>query len=340
MKLSVQLVTWNGAKYIPSLFESLKKQTFADWKLYILDNNSTDNTVELLKQELSNFSIQYELEEGSDNIGFAKGQNMLLKKHNAEYFVCLNQDLVLEPECFKKMVECMDNNKEVGSATPRLMKWILESDKESFSDEIDSLGLQVFKNRRVVEWYGGQNWSDKKSEIIEKGDNVFGVSGTLPIYRSSAIKSILDKDNNFFDPEFNAYKEDVDVAYRLKSAGWRAKVIFDAVAYHRRTGFGAKHMNDFSASKNKRKKSYYINYNSYKNHLMTLYKNEYWQNFILDFPFILWYEFRKFIWFLLFDTKVLKGLKEVISSKKELKSKRKAIIQNRKLNWRQMRKEL
>src|SRR3989338_7429508 len=48
-KLTVQLVTWNGAKYIPYLFESLKKQTYADWDLAVLDNASSDGTARLIE---------------------------------------------------------------------------------------------------------------------------------------------------------------------------------------------------------------------------------------------------------------------------------------------------
>lgn len=49
-KLSVHLVAWNSTKYIPHLFESLRKQTCKDWFLYIVDNDSKDNTVELIKK--------------------------------------------------------------------------------------------------------------------------------------------------------------------------------------------------------------------------------------------------------------------------------------------------
>ena len=51
MKLSVQLVAWNGGKYIPYLFDSLRKQTFSDWQLIILDNASSDDTLEKIKTE-------------------------------------------------------------------------------------------------------------------------------------------------------------------------------------------------------------------------------------------------------------------------------------------------
>ncbi len=61
MKLTVHLLTWNGEKYIPFLFDSLKKQTLKGWKLIILDNGSTDNTVGLIKKEIKNFPVEIEL---------------------------------------------------------------------------------------------------------------------------------------------------------------------------------------------------------------------------------------------------------------------------------------
>ncbi len=77
MKLSIHLVTWNGAKYIPHLFQSLKKQTFQDWSLLILDNGSTDNTVEELRLNIKNLGVDCELIENKKNFGFAGGHNQL-----------------------------------------------------------------------------------------------------------------------------------------------------------------------------------------------------------------------------------------------------------------------
>ena len=66
----------------------------------------------------------------------------------------------------------------------------------------------------------------------------------------------------------------------------------------------------------------FIIYNSNKNHIMTLYKNEYWQNFKFDFIPILWYELKKLIWFLLFKPRVLKCLGEIWKNRKDLKVKK------------------
>ena len=109
-KLSINLVTYNGSKYIPLLFESLKKQTHKEWELLILDNNSQDNTVELIKNELNNFSIQYQLQENKENIGFAGGHNKLYGLSKIDYFLILNQDIFLEPDCLEKIVKFLDEN--------------------------------------------------------------------------------------------------------------------------------------------------------------------------------------------------------------------------------------
>ena len=71
---------------------------------------------------------------------------------------------------------------------------------------------------------------------------------------------------------------------------------------------------------------------------MTLYKNEYWQNFLLDFFPIVWYELKKFFYFLLFDWAVLKGLGEIWKNRRELKTKREKVKEMRKVGWKEMRR--
>ena len=314
MKLSVHLVTWNGAKYIPYLFDSLKKQTFKDWKLIILDNGSTDDTVGNMKKELLDFPVEYELVEGKENLGFAGGHNLLFKTNNLKpniYNLLLNQDMYLMPDCLGKMVKFMDEpgHEHVASVSPRLMRWNFEKCRigESLSNKIDSLGLKVFRNRRVIEKYTGKEWDDKKSKLElsfrthGEAMEVFGVSGAFPMYRRTALEVVAFTDGTFLDESYHSYKEDVDLAFRLRSAGFTSFVLLDTVAYHDRSAAGPEEMGDSKALENKKKQSDWVKYHSYKNHIMTIYKNEYWQNWLLDAVFIKWYELKKFIYFLLFD---------------------------------------
>lgn len=342
-KLSVHLVAWNGAKYIPYLFESLRKQTCKDWFLYIVDNDSKDNTVELIKKELENFSVPYKLVINSKNEGFAGGHNQVYRDTNGEYFLLLNQDMYLQPDCLQNMVDFLDTHTEVGAVSPRLMKWDFSAVKDSslsfgMTNYIDALGLKIFRNRRVIEQYTQYDWNEIKNNFSKNELEVFGASGAFPMFRRSVVDQVAFAGGQFLDESYHAYKEDVDLSYRLQEAGFKSFILLDTVAHHDRSGAGPKDMNDAAAADNKKKQSPWVQYHSYKNHIRTLYKNEYWQNLILDFPWILWYELKKFVYFCLFDRRVLSGLKEVWQGRSDLKNKREQINKIKKVNWSDLRK--
>jgi GT2 family glycosyltransferase len=341
-KLTVNLVAWNGAKYIPYLFDSLRKQTFQDFKINILDNGSSDDTIGAIKKELNNLFVQYEFVENNENLGFAGGHNLLFKRVDSDYVLLLNQDIYLMPDCLEKLVDFMNNHALAGSVAPRLMQWdfsfIYNNLSDSFTSRVDSLGVTISRNRRFAEWESGEIWDDSVSLPEDaKSIRVFGVSGALPLYRVSALRDVIFSDGYIFDSLYGSYKEDVDLAFRLATAGYESYTVLQAVAYHNRTSAEAENKGDWAAVENKKNQRTLVKYNSYKNHLMTLYKNEYWQNFILDFPWILWYEIKKFTYFLFFDRAVLSGWKELWQNRRKLADKRKQIKGKIKLDWKEIR---
>lgn len=341
-KLAINLVVWNGSKYISYLFDSLKKQSFKDFKLYILDNNSSDNTLELIEKELKTVDFEYEFYKNKANLGFAGGHNYLYEKITEKYFLLLNQDMYLKEDSLEKLVKFLDENEDVAVVSPRLMKWdfanIENGLEKSFSDKIDTLGLKLHKNRQVSEIFTEHDWKEIQNNFTDSKLKVFGVSGAQPVFRKSVIDKIRFSEKEFLDSDYHSYKEDVDLAYRLSSAGEKSFVILDAVTYHDRTASGLKELKSKSILKNKQSQSDYVKYHSYKNHLLTIYKNEYIQNFVVDFFSILWYELRKIFYYLLFDRKVLKAWVEIFKLRKKMKVKRKIIKKTRKLNWREFRK--
>jgi GT2 family glycosyltransferase/8-oxo-dGTP pyrophosphatase MutT (NUDIX family) len=342
-KLTVQLVTWNGAKYIPFLFESLRAQTYTDWELCVFDNASSDATVEVIEKELALCQFPCTFEKSTTNTGFAGGHNHLYKTRIAsEYILLLNQDMYLMPDCLQNMATFLDEHPQTAAVSPRLMRWHFNACRVeegvckvdgSHTDDIDALGLKIFRNRRVVEWYTKQSWHDSKVKKELQFDSipVFGVSGAFPLYRRSALRDTELHGGEFLDTSYHSYKEDVDLAYRLRSAGYESFVLTNTVAYHDRSGAGPKRMGDISAVMNKRTQSEWVTYHSYKNHLMTLYKNEYLSNVLWDLPFILFYEFKKFVWFLLFKPSVLGGLFECIRLRHTLRHNRSLITKRRRV---------
>jgi GT2 family glycosyltransferase len=345
-KLSVHLLTWNGAKYLPYLFTSLKSQTFSDWQLVIIDNNSKDETLEVIKNELNSFPQPYHLQINEKNLGFARGHNLALRwlfaKGEGEYVLLLNQDMVLGSDYLERLIDFMDGHSEAGAAQGVLLKWDFEKTrKESLAAAktqiIDTLGLVVLANRRVIDWGTGFSRFNFDFLKLDSPLEIFGVSGALPMYRLKALKEVAH-DKEVFDEDFFSYKEDVDLAFRLRSAGWKAYLVPQAYAWHDRTTAGPLKLDDKSARENRYKKSPLVNYHSYKNHLFVLIKNEYLANFLRDGFKIVWYELKKFFYLLFFERDTLQSLKEFWFLLPKMLKKRQVIKSKRKLSAQEIRK--
>lgn len=358
-KLSINLVIRNGERYIPFLFASLKRQTFRDFELIIVDNASTDKTLDLIKKELEDSSINYKLICNNVNLGFSPGHNQAFAQTQTQFVLLQNVDMYLMSDVLEKLISFMEIHTETAAVAPRLMRWdfersqasfsngsdIFEGAREGFTSQIDAIGMKLFRNRRAVEWLTKQDWAkDSESkevrELYKKTvQEVFGVSGAFPLYRKKVLDAVLLPGNNLFDPTYHSYKEDLDLAYRLRNAGFLSYTLLDAVAYHDRTGAGPKRMSDWAALKNKSTQTYFVRFHSYKNHIRTLYKNEYWQNLLLDLPFISWYELKKLFYLLITDPMVvLRGWKEIINNFKYTKSARAAVINTRRMYWKGIRR--
>jgi len=336
-KISIHLVTWNGQKYIEECLKAILKQTFMDYFLLVIDNGSFDQTVKIIEQEfVPVFGPKIRFIKNKENIGFAKAHNQALLWTDSEYVLALNQDVILADNFLLEMVKFLDAHKNVGSATGKVLRWKMEQTEylknSEKSDIVDSLGLQIFKSQRVVDLAAGE--ADNGQFDQEK--EIFGVSASCPVYRRVALQDIRYKDE-FFDNDFFSYKEDVDLAYRLRWRGWSSFYVPAAVAYHERTvkgGPGNKVLKIISQRKNKSK---FVNYHSYKNHLFILLKNLSSGNFLRYFSQIFFYELGKFLYILFLETSTLSGCKEFFRKFKKMKGKRKFIMGNRLITDEKMR---
>lgn len=324
--------------------------------MMLVDNHANGRVRSLVEQALQEMQKSYRVIENDTNVGFAAGHNQAMKQSAAAYALLLNPDMYLLPNVLETLVSLLDRHADIVSVAPRLMRWNFSSVPEigndlfsrasvGFTDQVDAIGIRLFHNRRAVEWLAQQQWSKENSnadvrrlygkEIVE----VFGVSGALAMYRRSALQKVLFEDGNMFDPTYHSYKEDLDLAYRLRDLGHTAYVVLDAVAYHDRTSAAPMNISDWAAIKNKKKQSQYVRFHSYKNHLRTLYKNEYWQNFLLDLPFIAWYELKKFVFLLCTSPSLLfRAWYEVFRHIRYTKHARRFVKKNRTMYWKGLRR--
>lgn len=342
--VTINLVTWNGARYIPYLFDSLRKQTFQDFTVQVIDNGSSDGTGAAIAAEAEKCTFPVHITTQEMNSGFVGGHNQLFTQTQSEFVLLCNQDMYLAESYIQNMVQALTMRPNAAAVSGRLMRWDFAkladapgALEQSFTQYIDTLGLRIFRSRRVVDWYAGGRWPDLESRIAQHGRviGVFGVSGALPMYRTAALRAVAFGDD-VFDPTYFAYKEDVDLAWRLRLNGWSAFTDTTAVAYHDRSAAEGGRT-DTAAVRNRKTKSSSANYYSYKNHIATVLKNLYWKNYLKDWPWIEWYEFKKFIYLMIFEFATWKGFWQLILEWSTIRQKRMHVKQLRKISANELR---
>jgi GT2 family glycosyltransferase len=233
--LALLLPLYEGSSYLPYLLPSLRSQTDRDWHLCVVEDRSPSPDERQRARALVEASgIPHTFVDNAHNMRFAPTLNRLAGMANADYVQLINQDAVLGPDYVAKVRAYMDAHPECASAAGTILRWDFDRRDEADggrTDVVDSLGLHPT-------WIG---------EVFDKGAGtrddaaartgtvpVLGVSGCLPMYRMSAVRE-ASMDGSLFDGAFVAYKEDVDLALRLRALGYASAVVRDALSWHRRT---------------------------------------------------------------------------------------------------------
>jgi GT2 family glycosyltransferase len=215
--VSVHIVTYNSEAYIEDCLDAVLKQSHPIHSIIVIDNNSSDNTEQLLQPYLNQITFVG----NTNNIGFAGGHNQAMRLSDAEFYLVLNPDVTMNPDYIHFLMQQCKLDPSIGSATGKLLF------KQS-PQVVDSTGLIITKSRR-----GFDRGAGEKSEVWNESNDVFGVCGAAALYSKQMVEDI-SVDGCFFDEDFFAYKEDVDVAWRSRIRGWRALYCADAIAYHDR----------------------------------------------------------------------------------------------------------
>ena len=210
-RTAIVIPNLNGADSIDACLKSLMGQGA---KIIVVENGSTDNSLELIKSR----HPEVELIVNEINRGFAGGVNQGIKQAIEEdftYVALFNNDAVADRGWLANLVTYMDKHSEVGIAT---CKFLSRDGKhiDSTGDLYTDWGLPYPRGRK-----------EKTGDQYDKDTFVFAASGGASIYRISMLKEI-----GLFDEDFFAYYEDVDVSFRAQLAGWKVAYVPGSVAYH------------------------------------------------------------------------------------------------------------
>ncbi len=327
--VSVNIVTYNALRWLERCFSSLFNQTYPNIEITVIDNASTDGTLETIRTFLKVHPAVRVISSRS-NLGFAKGHNLGIKETNGRLVCLLNQDVVLDENFVAECVRSYGASSlgRLGAIQGKLFRLGPKFEK---THVIDTTGLEMLSNRRVVN--RGQGETDDGTYNSE--EEIFGADGALPIYIREALEDVRIPTRSgweYFDEDFFMYKEDVDLAWRLRLFGWNTIFVPSAKAWHARGAGEASARSAFRIIRERRKVPGWSKYYSWKNQRLMQIKNETAKHFFMDIISILWKEIRSLGYIAIFEPKNLKAIPALVTQCSSALRKRSYIMKHKRVS--------
>lgn len=343
-KVALSIVSWNSMKYLPDVMRSVRAQSYPQVTVIVVDNGSADGSAEFVRENYPEAMVL----RNTRNLGFARAHNQAIEfarshmtSDDDELFVMVvNPDVILDEKFVERLVERFEHRTDVGSACGKLLRVHEKMDGElrekDFTDTIDSVGLRLCRSRRAADRGSGET---DDGERYERTEEVFGCSGAVAMYR---MKALVDASVNgeYFDEDFFAYKEDVDLAWRLRILGWKSIYVPAARAYHHRAMAGTEKFSVLKMAHRHAKRSVLRSRLSYRNHLLTLIKNDHLLNLLRDLPRIAFFETGKFVYLTFFNPAALGAVPSFVKAAPRALRKRRIIMDKARVGRQEIRRWL
>jgi len=215
MKLSVIIVNYNVKHFLEQCLYSVRKASKGlECEVFVVDNKSVDGSVNMLAEKFPEVITIANY----DNVGFSKANNQAIAMAKGDYVLLLNPDTLVEDDTFHKVVSFMDSHPEAGGLGVKMVdgsgKFLPESKRGLPTPEVafyKIFGLaRLFpKSKRFGQYHLSFLDQNKTHEVDI-------LSGAFLLIRKTVIDKIGGLDESFF-----MYGEDIDISYRITSAGYK-----------------------------------------------------------------------------------------------------------------------
>ena len=216
-KICVLVLNWNGADDTIDCIHSLKKVTYNHAEIVVIDNGSTDDSVQRIKKQYGDVII-IEIE---SNLFFGGGNNVGLdwaQKHDFDYVVFLNNDTTVEPDFLEPLLAGFEHPQNVGMVAP----------------------LMCYSASPDLVWYGGGKvnlWTGVVEHLhIRKNVTLLETKPMITDYITGCclmMPTNLAMELGGFDLSFKMYGEDVDLSLRTRAAGYELLFEPNSKIYHK-----------------------------------------------------------------------------------------------------------
>jgi len=212
--VSIIIVNWNGEEYLKDCLRSLGTQTFSDFEIILVDNGSTDGSVEYIQR---NFPGWVQILPNARNEGFSGGNNRGIRVASGKYIVLLNNDAQADTCWLEELVKVAEENPRAGMLACKIYL-------QGGSKIIDNVGHQIYRdglNR-------GRGRLEADHGQYDQIEEVLFPSGCAALYRREMLEEV-----GLFDEDFFAYGDDTDLGLRGRLAGWKCLYVPNAIVHHR-----------------------------------------------------------------------------------------------------------
>lgn len=211
--VSIVIVNYNGKHHLEELFESIDEQGYDNLEVILVDNCSSDSSIEWTKEYWPEVKI---VANGKNN-GFAKGNNIGIKVARGEFIFLVNNDTRLGEGCIRKMVTLALSKPKVGAVIPKLHFY-------DFPKFINAIGNKV----NPIGWGSDNYIGHLDLGQFDKIEEVFSACFGAALLSRSAIEEV-----GLLDPVYRFYYEDSDWSYRARLKGYKIYLASEATVYHK-----------------------------------------------------------------------------------------------------------
>jgi GT2 family glycosyltransferase len=211
---AVVIPSWNSVRLLPALLDSLAG---GQVELLVVDNGSTDGTVDLLRErKVEHIALP-------TNTGFAAAMNRGVAATNAPFIFGLNADTIVTPGAVEALVTALAADPGLGGVQPRILQLEGGGPGDPAAARLYSAGMALTSDGRAIETGAGEF----QSASWLRGREIFGVCGAACLLRRELFTKL-----GGYDESFVSFYEDVDLNVRARIAGWRFTYVPDAVVWH------------------------------------------------------------------------------------------------------------
>jgi GT2 family glycosyltransferase len=320
--VTVSLVTFNGGRWMAGCLGSVARQGVRDYELLVIDNASADDTPRVLRDAAA-ADPRIRVEESTENLGFARAHNRNIRRARGRFVFLLNQDVELDERFLEHAIAAFGPDPRIAAVQPRL-RWL--SPDGVRTTVLDSTGLEMRRDRRVL---SRSQREDEGPRHLVAGP-VWGADGPAPVYRHAALMDARVPARGggweVLDEDFFMYKEDVDLAWRLRRLGWTSWYAPDAVGWHARGAQGPPTQTIVAIIRAGRRIPRWILVISWRNHRLMQVKNDRVADVLRDLPWLARRELLSLAFMVLVDPPRLRGIPMLLRALPSAMRKRRYLL--------------